>query len=50
VIKRANSVDSSSDMLAMKFDGVAASSDEYDAEIDYDNEHRCAEPEHEFEP
>jgi hypothetical protein len=33
--------------MAMKFDGVAESSAEYDANIDYDYEHRCAEHEHE---
>ncbi|TWT89579.1 hypothetical protein [Neorhodopirellula pilleata] len=36
--------------MAMKFDGVAESSAEYDVEnagIDYDNEHRVAEYEHE---
>ena len=32
---------------AMQFDGVAEWSTEYDAEIDYDNEHRFAEHEHE---
>jgi hypothetical protein len=32
--------------IAMKFDGVAESIAAYDAEIDYDNEHRCAEHEH----
>ena len=33
--------------MAMKFDGVADPRATYDAEIDYDNEHRCAEHEHE---
>jgi hypothetical protein len=33
--------------MAMKFDGVAEPGAAYDAEIDYDNEHRCAEHEHE---
>ena len=33
--------------MAMKFDGVAEPSAAYDAEIDYDNEHRYAEHEHE---
>ena len=32
--------------MAVKFDGVGESSMEYDAEIDYDNEHRFAEHEH----
>jgi hypothetical protein len=32
--------------MAMKFDGVAESSAEYDADIEYDYEHRCAEHEH----
>ncbi len=32
--------------MAMKFDGVAELVAAYDAEIDYDNEHRCAEHEH----
>jgi hypothetical protein len=32
--------------MAMKFDSVGESSLEYDAEIDYDNEHRDAEHEH----
>ncbi len=35
--------------MAMKFEGVAESSTEYDAEIDYDNEHRCAEHESQTE-
>ena len=35
--------------MAMKFDGVAEQCAAYDAEIDYDNEHRCAEHEHEHE-
>ena len=35
--------------MAMKFDGVAELGATYDAEIDYDNEHRCAEHEHEFQ-
>jgi hypothetical protein len=33
--------------MAMQFDGVAEQCAAYDAEIDYDNEHRCAEHEHE---
>ncbi|MBL8812645.1 MAG: four helix bundle protein [Planctomycetaceae bacterium] len=33
--------------MAMKVDGVAESVAAYDADIDYDNEHRCAEHEHE---
>jgi hypothetical protein len=33
--------------MAMKFDGVAESSADYDAAIDYDYEHRFAEHEHE---
>jgi hypothetical protein len=33
--------------MAMKFDGVAEPVAAYDAEIDYDNEHRYAEHEHE---
>jgi hypothetical protein len=33
--------------MAMKFDGVAEPGAAYDAEIDYDNEHRDAEHEHE---
>ena len=33
--------------MAMKFDGVAEPVAAYDADIDYDNEHRCAEHEHE---
>jgi hypothetical protein len=33
--------------MAMKFDGVAEPDAEYVAEIDCDNEHRCAEHEHE---
>jgi four helix bundle protein len=33
--------------MVMRFDGVAAQCAAYDAEIDYDNEHRCAEHEHE---
>jgi hypothetical protein len=33
--------------MAMKFDGVSAPNAAYDAEIDYDPEHRCAE--HEYE-
>ena len=32
--------------MAMKFDGVAEPVAAYDADIDYDNEHRCAEHEH----
>ncbi len=32
--------------MAMKFDSVGESSMEHDAEIDYDNEHRVAEHEH----
>jgi hypothetical protein len=35
--------------MAMQFDGVAEQCAAYDAEIDYDNEHRCAEHEHEHE-
>ena len=35
--------------MAMKFDCVAESSTEHDAEIDYDYEHRYAEHEHEHE-
>jgi hypothetical protein len=35
--------------MAMRFDGVAEQCAAYDAEIDYDNEHRCAEHEHEHE-
>ena len=31
----------------MKFDGVAEPGTAYNAAIDYDNEHRCAEHEHE---
>jgi hypothetical protein len=31
----------------MRFDGVAEQCAAYDAEIDYDNEHRCAEHAHE---
>jgi hypothetical protein len=34
--------------MATQFDGVAEQCTAYDAEIDYDNEHRCAEHEHEF--
>jgi len=34
-------------MAAMKFDGVGESGVEHAAEIDYDNEHRVAEHEHE---
>jgi hypothetical protein len=33
--------------MVMKLDAVAESSAGYDAEIEYDNEHRCAELEHE---
>lgn len=33
--------------MAMKFDGVAEPNAAYDAEFDYDHEHRCAEHEHE---
>jgi hypothetical protein len=33
--------------MAMKLDGVAEPVATYEAEIDYDNEHRCAEHEHE---
>ena len=33
--------------MAMKFDGVAESSVEYDAGVDYEHEHRFAEHEHE---
>jgi hypothetical protein len=33
--------------MAMQFDGVAEQCAAYDAEIDYDNEHRRAEHEHE---
>ena len=33
--------------MAMRFDGVAEQCAAYDAGIDYDNEHRCAEHEHE---
>ena len=33
--------------MATQFDGVAEQCAAYDAEIDYDNEHRCAEHEHE---
>ena len=33
--------------MAMIFDGVAEPDAEYDTVIDYDNEHRCAEHEHE---
>lgn len=33
--------------MAMKFDGVAEPNAAYDAAIDYDNEHRGAEHEHE---
>jgi four helix bundle protein len=33
--------------MAMKFDGVAEPVAAYDANIDYDSEHRCAEHEHE---
>ena len=33
--------------MAMRFDDVAEQCAAYDAEIDYDNEHRCAEHEHE---
>jgi four helix bundle protein len=33
--------------MAMRFDGVAEQCAAYDAEIDYDYEHRCAEHEHE---
>ena len=33
--------------MAMRFDGVAKQCAAYDAEIDYDNKHRCAEHEHE---
>ncbi len=33
--------------MAIKFDGVAEPGAAYDATIDYDNEHRCAEHEHE---
>ena len=35
--------------MAMKFDGVAEPVAAFDADIDYDNEHRCAEHEHEWE-
>ena len=35
--------------MAMQFDGVAEQCSAYDAEIDYDNEHRCAEHEHGLE-
>ncbi len=35
--------------MAMRFDGVAQQCAAYDAEIDYDHEHRCAEHEHEFQ-
>ena len=35
--------------MAMQFDGVAEQCAAYDAEIDYDNEHRCAEHEHGLE-
>jgi hypothetical protein len=35
--------------MAMKFDGVAEPVAAYDAEIDYDNEHRCTEHEHEVQ-
>jgi hypothetical protein len=35
--------------MAMKFDGVAEPLAAYDAEIDFDNEHRYAEHEHEHE-
>ncbi|MBL8810380.1 MAG: hypothetical protein JNM43_09420 [Planctomycetaceae bacterium] len=33
--------------MAMKVDGVAEPVEALDADIDYDNEHRCAEDEHE---
>jgi hypothetical protein len=33
----------------MKFDGVAEPVAAYDADIDYQNEHRCAEHEHEVQ-
>ena len=33
--------------MAMQFDGVAEQCAAYDAEINYDNEHRCAEHAHE---
>ncbi|MBL8812568.1 MAG: hypothetical protein JNM43_20560 [Planctomycetaceae bacterium] len=33
--------------MAMKFDGIAELVAAFDADIDYDNEHRCAEHEHE---
>jgi hypothetical protein len=33
--------------MAMRFDGVAEQCAAYDAGIDYDYEHRCAEYEHE---
>ncbi|MCR9293380.1 MAG: four helix bundle protein [bacterium] len=32
--------------MAMRFDGVSEPGEAYDTEIDYDNEHRCAEHEH----
>jgi len=35
--------------MAMRFDGVAEQCAAYDAEIDYDNEHRGAEDEQETE-
>jgi four helix bundle protein len=35
--------------MAMKFDGVGEACTEYDAEIDYDNEHRFAEHEHQHD-
>ncbi|MBL8810379.1 MAG: hypothetical protein JNM43_09415 [Planctomycetaceae bacterium] len=33
--------------MAMKFDGIAEPVAALDADIEYDNEHRCAEHEHE---
>jgi hypothetical protein len=36
--------------MAMKFNGVAESQDEYKAIDDYEHEHRCAEHEHEENP
>jgi four helix bundle protein len=33
--------------MAMRFDGIAEQCAAYNAEVDYDNEHRCVEHEHE---
>ena len=36
--------------MAMEFDGLVESGEEYNPEIDYDYEHRCAEHEHDSQP